>query len=566
MKSLKKYMPGLAAAFLLAAGAGCADTYIEEYVPQAPVIESFSPTEALSGDDTPIVITGQHLQAVTAATIGGREVTILERVSNTRMTVVATREARTGKIVLTNSVGKAESAGTLTVNFPVPAIRVADLPEKTDMFGELTLKGDYMAVIRTVIVTPDGAAEGREAEILSQDAAEVVIRVPYVESDRAKITLRYMEADDEVETPLATAPQIGIVRLVPTPDALAFDRLIVGRITTLTGVNLDQITAVKVGGVTANIARQTATELRFTVPMVDGFVEGEQNQTSLAIDYFGDFESRTLLESVPATVLRMKIWEGITTFCQNYGCLRLESFFSPETGIVYHNNRWRTEVDPVSYGKLGATCSGTNLPSVSEAEYNSVDPYFFFNGNTGTQGTANYCTLQINSPAGSNGQLKNFSFENKSNSAYRLLPGNGYGTPALTFRYLDPAAPNERELADRVRRLDFEVIDEATFPIDLEQKTVAGINLKTPAGSTNSSIWAPGVFTPGVESLDTPVDAVLLVLYYNHKGMTSEALSNVKRIGFVHIVSANYRPLNGVAPALSDVTFNVYWQKEDYKY
>lgn len=566
MKSLKNHIRGLAAACLVAAGAGCADTYVEEYVPQAPVIESFTPTEALSGNDTPIVITGQHLQAVSAATIGGREVTILERVSNTRMTIVATKEARTGKIVLTNSVGRTESAGTLTVNFPVPKIRVEELPEKTDMFGSLTLKGEYMAVIRTVILTPEGAAEGREAEILSQDAAEVVVRVPYVETERAKITLRYMEADDEVETPLAEAPEIGIVRLVPTPDALAFDRLIVGRITTLTGTNLDQITAVKVGGVEANIARQSAAELRFTVPMVDGFVEGEQNATSLAIDYFDDFESKTLRETIPATVLRMKIWEGITTFCQNYGCLRLESFFSPETGVVYHNNRWRTEVDPVSYAKLGATCSKNNIPSVTEAEYNSVNPYFFFNGNTGTQGTANYCTLQINSPAGSSGQLKNFSFENNSNSAYRLLPGNGYGTPALTFRYLDPAAPAEQALADRVRRLDFEVIDETTFPIDLEQKTVAGINLKTPTGSSNSSVWAPNAFTPGVESLDTPVDAVLLVLYYNHKGMTEDALSNVKRIGFVHIVSANYRPLNGVAPALSDVTYNVYWQKEDYKY
>lgn len=566
MKSLNKYLSCLAAVCLTAAAAGCADTYVEEYVPQAPVIESFTPSAALSGDDTPIVITGQHLQAVTTATIGGREVTILERVSNTRMTIVATREARTGRIVLTNGVGTAESAETLTINFPVPAIHVAELPERADMFGELTLKGEYMAVVRQVIVTPEGAAEGREAEILSQDAAEVVIRVPYVETDRARITLRYMEADEEVETPLAAAPEIGIVRLVPAPDALAFDRLIVGRITKLTGRNLDQITAVKVGGVEANIAGQSAAELRFTVPMIDGFVEGERNETSLAIDYFDGFESQTLRETIPATVLRMKIWEGITTFCQNYGCLRLESFFSPETGIIYHNSRWRDEVDPVSYAKLGATCSKNNIPSVSEAEYNSVNPYFFFNGNTGTQGTANYCTLQINSPAGSSGQLKNFSFENKSNSAYRLLPGNGYGTPALTFRYLDPAAPNEQALADRVRRLDFEVIDEATFPIDLEQKTVAGVNLKTPAGSTNSSIWAPNAFTPGVESLDTPVDAVLLVLYYNHKGMTDDALANVKRIGFVHILSANYRPLNGVAPALSDVTYNVYWQKEDYKY
>lgn len=564
MKRYKNCIAALAAVALFATG--CADTYVEEYVAEAPVIESFAPQSALSGEDTPIVITGRHLHAVTSASIGGREVRILERVSNTQLSIVATRDARTGAIELVNAVGRTASDAALTINYPVPEIRTEELPAQVDMFGELTLKGRYMAVIRKVIVTPEGAEEGREAEILSQDAAEVVVRVPYVETSTARITLGYDEGDEQVVSPLDEAPQIGIVRLVPTLGELSFDRLIVGRITTLQGTNLDQITAVEVNGVKANIASQSATELRFTVPMVEGFEEGDANAASLKIDYFDDFESATLCETIPATVLAFKIWEGITTFCQNFACLRLESFFSPETGVIYHNSRWRTEVDPVSYAKLGAVCTNNNIPSVTEEEYDSVNPYFFFSGNTGTVGAANYCTLQLNSPAGSNGQLKNIPFEANNNSAYRLLPGSGYGTPALTFRYLDPAAPNEQALADKVRNLDFLSIDETTFPIDLEQKTVAGVNLKTPVASTNSSVWAPGVFTPGVESLATPVDAVLLVLYYNYKGMTDEALANVKRIGFIHIVSANYRPLNGVAPALSDVTYNVYWQKEDYKY
>lgn len=77
-----------------------------------------------------------------------------------------------------------------------------------------------MAVIRKVIVTGTDAelGEGREAEILSQDGSEVVVTVPYVTSETARITLRYMEADNEVETPLETAPSIGVVRLVPEVD------------------------------------------------------------------------------------------------------------------------------------------------------------------------------------------------------------------------------------------------------------------------------------------------------------------------------------------------------------
>lgn len=563
MKKILQYIATLAAVVFFAAG--CADTYVEEYVPEAPVIESFAPAQALSGEDTPIVVTGRHLHAVTSASIGGREVRILERVSNTQLSIVATRDARTGPIELVNAVGKTASEEVLTINYPVPVIRTDELPAQVDMFGELTLKGQYMAVVRKVIFTPEGADEGREAEILSQDGAELVVRVPYVETSDARITLRYSEADAEVESPFDSAPRIGIVRLVPKLDALSFDRLIVGRITTLTGSDLDQITAVKVAGESANIVSQSASVLRFMVPLVEGFAEGEGNTASLAIYYFDDFESDDVRETIPVTVLSFKIWEGITTCCQDAACRPLSSFFSPETGVVYHNSVWPTEVDPLSYGSGGKVCSGENTPSVSEAEYNSVNPYFFFSANS--YSGSGKGSLQINSPA-RNSTLKNFYLKENGKGADRIFggapaSGGGFGTPALTFRYLDPAAPNEKELADKVRNLDFLSIDEATFPIDPVQKTVAGVNLQKPTASTNSLMWAPGVFPEtAVEQRDVPVDAVLLVLYYNHKGAD---LANVKRIGFIHIVSANYLP-GSTAPSLSNVTYNVCWQKEDYKY
>ncbi len=563
MKKILQYIATLAAVVFFAAG--CADTYVEEYVPEAPVIESFAPAQALSGEDTPIVVTGRHLHAVTSASIGGREVRILERVSNTQLSIVATRDARTGPIELVNAVGKTASEEVLTINYPVPVIRTDELPAQVDMFGELTLKGQYMAVVRKVIFTPEGADEGREAEILSQDGAELVVRVPYVETSDARITLRYSEADAEVESPFDSAPRIGIVRLVPKLDALSFDRLIVGRITTLTGSDLDQITAVKVAGESANIVSQSASVLRFMVPLVEGFAEGEGNTAPLAIYYFDNLEWDDVRETIPVTVLSFKIWEGITTCCQDAACRPLSSFFSPETGVVYHNSVWPTEVDPLSYGSGGKVCSGENTPSVSEAEYNSVNPYFFFSANS--YSGSGKGSLQINSPA-RNSTLKNFYLKENGKGADRIFggapaSGGGFGTPALTFRYLDPAAPNEKELADKVRNLDFLSIDEATFPIDPVQKTVAGVNLQKPTASTNSLMWAPGVFPEtAVEQRDVPVDAVLLVLYYNHKGAD---LANVKRIGFIHIVSANYLP-GSTAPSLSNVTYNVCWQKEDYKY
>lgn len=557
-------MAALAAALF---GAGCADTYVEEYVPEAPVIESFAPAEALSGEDTPIVITGRHLHAVTAASIGGREVRILERVSNTQLSIIATRDARTGPIELTNAVGTTVSAGTLTIRYPVPVIRAEELPDEVDMFGELTLKGEYMAVVRKVIVTPEGADEGREAEILSQDAAEVVVRVPYVETSQARITLRYDEADAEVESPLESAPQIGIVRLVPALDELAFDRLIVGRITTLTGTNLDQITAVRVGGVEANIASQSASQLRFTVPMVEGFEEGEGNAASLAIDYFDNFESATLRETIPATVLSFLIWEGVTTYGQR-GAVAL-SFFSPQTGLTYHNSLWREVVDPVSYNNREnkGSCPTIQVPGVSEADYNSVAPYFFFSAD-------NAGPLAINSPAGSLSQLRNhFISETYSGNANRL-PGASIdcsGTPVLRFRYLSPGNAAEAALADKVRNMTLTRIDEEEFPIDVTAKTIGGILPGSDAmARLSTAVWAPD-YAPGTDAEDFRADAVLLVFYYNVNGSPngSNPVENVKRVGFVHITSVDFKVVpsgSNVPPSASAVHYNVYWQKSDYDY
>lgn len=559
------------AAFALAA-AGCAETYVEEYVPEAPVIESFAPTEVLSGEDTPVVVTGRHLHTVTTATIGGREVSILERVSNTQLILAATRDARSGAIELTNAVGKAQSETTMTVNYPVPVLRTEELPAQVDMFGELTLKGHYMAVVRKVIFTPDGAGEGREGEILSQDGAELVVRVPYVETSEARITLCYDEGDEEVETPLNEAPQIDIVRLVPTLDALSFSRLIVGRITTLTGSNLDQITAVKVAGEPATIVSKSAAELRFMVPMVEGFAEGEGNAASLTIDYFDDFESAAVSESIPATVLAFHIWEGITTYGQR-GAVA-QSFFSPETGKVYDNSAWRTEVDPYAletnqskdYYKSHSVTLQTS--QVSADKYLATKPYFFFSG-------ANGGTLAINSPANSYSQLRNFFVSTVFSGAANRVPGGDFdciGTPVLRFRYLDPENATEAAMADKVRNMTLTRIDEAEFPVDVAAGTVGGVLLGSDdaIGGLSTNKWAP-TYVKGTDAENFRADAVLLVLYYNANGSPdkSNLTENIKRIGFVHITSVDFKVVasgSNVPPSASAVHYNVYWQKSDYDY
>ncbi len=253
------------------------------------------------------------------------------------------------------------------------------------------------------------------------------------------------------------------------------------------------------------------------------------------------------------------------TYGQGRDVEALASFFSPETGIVYANSDWREKVDPISYKYLKNTCSDKNTPNksvVSEEEYDSVNPYFFFSGVSAGQ-------LQVNSPANSPGQLKNFYMINNSANENRVIGINGdaYGTPVLTFRVLNADNAAEKALIDAVKNQTLEHIDEEAFPIDVEAKTVGGISITSAAGTVNSDVWAPGRFTVGVEASNVDVDAVLMVFYYNYEGSTSNVAANIRRIGFLHIRTVNFKMWNNTkAPSSSDVLFNIYWQKYDYDY
>ncbi|MDE5637424.1 MAG: IPT/TIG domain-containing protein [Alistipes sp.] len=560
---MKKLMNSISSLALLAAAlfaAGCDRTSIDEAVVSAPVIHSFSPASAPVGEE--IVITGEYLNAVTKATIGGVEVPISERVSNTRISIVASADARSGRIALSNTEGTGESAEEFVYTYAAPEITTAILQSSVDMGDQMLIAGRYMGAVEAVIFTAEGYTEGNEAAIVSRTSEELVVKCPYVEADQARITLRYFDGTSHVETPLADAPSIEVKRYKPTFDAVVLERTAVGRSVTLTGSYLTKVDQILVGGFPAVVSRE-ASKLTFTVPAGD-FVDGDTS-TTLVATYFDGHESVTLADDFVVYVPFVKFWEGMRTYGQGRDVESMASFFSPETGLVYANSDWRTQVDPVSYKYLANTCSGPNTPNkavVSEQEYDSVNPYFFFSGVSAGQ-------LQVNSPANSTGQLKNFYMINNSADENRVTGYNGnvYGTPVLTFRYLSPSNAAEKALIDAVRNHTLEHIDEQTFPIDVNAKTVGGISITSAKGTVNSDVWAPGVFTAGVEASNVAVDAVLMVFYYGYEGSASNVADNIRRIGLLHIRSVNFKMWNNtVAPSSSDVLFDIYWQKYDYDY
>lgn len=556
MKRIVNQICAFAAGVGMLLTTGCDKTYVDDQTRYAPLIEDFTPASAPVGSE--IIITGQHLSGVTKAYIGGQEMVIKEKVSDSRLSIVAGANGRDGRIVLENTVGKGESQDEFTYTYAVPSLKPALLQASVTIGEDLLLSGSDLSAVEAVIFTAEGES-GHEGVIREQSASEIVARVPYVENSNVRITLRYFDGTSSVTTSLDEAPSIEVIRVVPVFDQpIVLGRTAVGKSVTLTGKNLDKVDRILVNGFEAVVSKQSST-LTFTVPAGD-FQDGETNAI-LEAEYFDGNETITLSDDFVVYVPFVKFWENITVWGHDKAAEQYACNFSPETGRVYPNSSWATELDPIAAKYTANTCSAALTPNVTEEEYNSVAPYFFFYCN----GSGN---VNITAPSNSDGILKNFWYKDSSGKLVRMagVDGDCYGTPVLAFRALNAADDTESALIEKVKNQKLVQIDEETFPIDTEQQTVGGIRVSSMSGALKDTNWSNGVFTPGTEALNVNPDVVILVLYYDYHGVEkgtdgkNNFALNVKRIGLMHITHINYRMLK------SDYTFNIYWQKYDYDY
>lgn len=536
---------------------GCDSTSMKDVAISSPEVLSFSPESGSIGSE--VIVTGEYLDDVVSATIGGGKVTILQKVSNQRLSLKVTDQARSGKIVLTNSIGEGVSEAEFTLEYPAPVVSQTGVPSEVEMGNNLLLSGSHMNVVSAVLFTAaEGGTAGNEAEIVSQNENEIVVKVPYVESDRAMVTFKYFNGTENVETSSFSAPQLTVKRYEPKVTTNVFEPANVGDVVVLEGTYLNKIDKVLLGDIECTIPLQTETVLNFVVPSSENYEDGD-NTKALKISYFDGREVRTLTDAFVVKVPFVYFWENNKVYGQGRIEGQLSSFFSPETGLVYANSDWSTVVDPVSMKYKAATCSANNKPAVSESEYNSVNPYFFFSGASAGQ-------LQINSPANSKTQLKNFYSTTNSSSQVTGGKIDCYGTPALTFLWLDPSKSGYKTLIDEVKNGTLSKIDETTFPIDVEAKTCRGFSIASAKASPNTDVWAPDIFKVGEEKIAN-VDAVLLVFYYNVKGSVDNVADNIKRIGVLHIKTVDFKLYNNTnAPSSSSIEFDMYWQKHDYDY
>ena len=97
------------------------------------------------------------------------------------------------------------------------------MPTEIEMGNKLLISGSHMNVISAVLFTAEGHTTGNEASILSQNEDEILVKIPYVESDKAAITFRYFNGASQVETPIESAPQMTVARYEPNVTTSSFE-------------------------------------------------------------------------------------------------------------------------------------------------------------------------------------------------------------------------------------------------------------------------------------------------------------------------------------------------------
>ena len=549
-----KYLKILSVAVVSLALASCDNTSMIEYIDTAPVIDSFVPSEGHAGCE--ITVTGASLNNVVKATVGGEEAEIVRRISDKNIIIRVPSLTVTGPITLSNSVGTGKSANNFILTYPAPEVDSSRFPEQIEVSSKLLMYGKKMGVITRVFFQAEGY-EPHEAEILSSTEREIVVTVPYVEDDDVDMLLEYFDGKDFVTfNPFEW--KVEMLRNQPVVSQISHQNAKVGDLVVLTGKYLDKITRVLVDDEECDVTSKNSKQLKFMVPHLASYIDGE-NVSILSIEYADGTETRVLNPEFKVVVPAILIWEDRTVWAQGKDVEQFTSFFSPQTGLTYSNSLWR-KLDAVSYQYQAATCSAVQKPAVTEDEYNSVVPYFFFTG-------VSAGNLQLNSPAGSTSMLRNIFMADNSKAEDRVTGQNGdcYGTPVLTFLTLSEENSAHSTLINLVRSKSLSGLDEEHYPIDTEAKKMGNINIGSMANSLKDTSFAPGVFTVGEEK-NTDLDAYILVLYYNSQGLDSDNRAlNVKRAGVLHIKHIDFRLNNGTnTPSSSSITFDMYWMKQDY--
>lgn len=275
------------------------DQTVEEIQSAQPTISSFSPGTAAV--NSIVTVEGTFLNFATEAYINDVEAVITSRITGETLQIQVPNNATSGVIKIVTEQGKeAESANTLTVTYPIPAV-TNTLPAAGDVNSVINLTGTDLAGVTEV------SFGGTPAVIEFQEDQALVVRVPN-NVGFVDVAINYLSTTGPESTVIATGFEVILPQ--PTiggfPSVLTRDNEVI-----VTGQDMNLITDGNVNGTNVVFTTQTPTEVRFNVPtsIVTGYVDvnlnfqGGGTITQTGLPYInGQFEQLYEFDSDPTSV------------------------------------------------------------------------------------------------------------------------------------------------------------------------------------------------------------------------------------------------------------------------
>ena len=175
------------------------DTEVIELV--KPVITAVAPLELYAGDE-PVIVSGEDLDLVVSATLGGRDEEIEVAADGKSVKVATTVSSVSGKIVLALENGvTVESADDVKVNYHSLVI-VTEIPAMQHIGQEVVLKGSNFSLVENIFI---GDAKVTQYSIRTDE--EVRFLMPWNKVGMYNISFHLFSGDVEI---LANQIEVGL--------------------------------------------------------------------------------------------------------------------------------------------------------------------------------------------------------------------------------------------------------------------------------------------------------------------------------------------------------------------
>jgi hypothetical protein len=230
-----------------------------------PSITSLTPTPLKPGRDT-LEITGTNLDLAVSVIFAGDITVDAVPVSATQIKAAVPADAQNGTIKVVSTAGlEYESAATITLVAPGNLSLTAG-PYKAG--NSVTITGNDLDLVTGVTFAGDADVE----EFTYDETTGITVVIPATATDGA-ITLQCVAGT--VTTPDVTLVKPDITSITPAT-------IQAGDAITITGTDLDLVTAVTIGGKDCTIDTQAETEIQAATPM-DAAIAGTGTEVALAL-------------------------------------------------------------------------------------------------------------------------------------------------------------------------------------------------------------------------------------------------------------------------------------------